>query len=269
MNFFNNFVLWAKLFRIFGKKFMQDCQNCFLHVQISVLRNLSEKVSLLFNIFGKWAKNYPNIGRNFPAGFSKLHLKSPEKHLEDFFEKSATFSSFLDFIQKILSNFCRKSSASLSEMHYTCQGEHFEKEQLFGKKYMFFLIAIGLPANFFSEIRQKLFTTGVQTVFCAYRGEVGAESFFGKKHFFIVVRNFSNEKLGVLAKTRLQGCQNCVLCVQGNALRFVLKKIHFFSSLSEYEQKAIKLLAAISRQACLNCNLDVGGIISRKKKQIF
>ena len=155
-------------------------------------------------------------------------------------------------------------------MHYTCEGEHFEKEQLFGKKYMFFLIAIGLPANFFSEIRQKLFTTGVQTVFCAYRGKVGAESFFWKKkHFFIVVRNFSNEKLGVLAKTRLQDCQNCVLCVQGNALRFVLKKIHFFSSLSEYEQKAIKLLAAISRQACLNCNLDVGGIISRKKNKYF
>ena len=80
---------------------------------------------------------------------------------------------------------------------------------------MFFLIVIGLPAIFFSEIRQKFFSTVVQTAFRGYRGRVWAEFSFGKKHFFIDVLNFSNKKIGVLAKTRLQCCQNCILCVQG------------------------------------------------------
>ena len=76
------------------------------------LRKMSEKLS-----------NYgPKHSGRF---FKNFHLKSLDKHLEDFFEKSAIFSTFLDFILKNLLNFCRKSSASLSEMHYRCPGEHF------------------------------------------------------------------------------------------------------------------------------------------------
>ena len=41
--FFKNFVLWAKRFRNFDKKFLQGCQNWLLRVWINVLRNFSKK----------------------------------------------------------------------------------------------------------------------------------------------------------------------------------------------------------------------------------
>ena len=164
---------------------MQGCQNCFLRVQIKVLRNFFENVPLLFNIFGKWAENYPNVGWNFPAGFSKLHLKSPEKQLEDFFEKSATFPSILDFILKIYTLFCRKSSASLSEMNHRCQVERFEKKQSFWKKYMFFLIFFELPANFLKKFDKNNSARVPNWIICVCRGKVRAKSFFWKKNHFL------------------------------------------------------------------------------------
>ena len=197
-----------------------------------------------------------------------MYLKSPDKHLEDFFEKSAIFSTFLDFILKIWSNIGGKSSASLSELHYRCQGEHFEKEQLFWtKSTCFFWLLLDFQSIFLFGNSTKTFQHSCTNCISRIQKNSLSRKFFleKKKHFSIDVRKLVTKKLGVLAKTRQQGCQNCILCVQGMALRFFLNKTHFFSSLAEYEQKDIKLLAEISRQACLKCNLDVGGIILRKK----
>ena len=104
-------------------------------------------------------------------------------------------------------------------MHYRCQGEHFEKEQFFGKNTCFFWLLLDFQPFFFWKF-DKNFPAGVSKLHFAYTGEESEQKIFlEKKQFFIDVRNFRNEKLGVLAKTRLQCCQNCILCVQRNGLK--------------------------------------------------
>ena len=151
-----------------------------------------------FQHFRKMSKKLSNYGPKISGRFFKsFHLKSLDKHLEDFFEKSAIFSSFLDFILKNLSNFCRKSSASLSEMHYRCQGEHFEKKTTFPKKIHVFSDRFWTSSQFLLENSTKIIQHGCQTSYFAYTGEESQQKvFLEKKTFSFDVSNLSNKKIG-------------------------------------------------------------------------
>ena len=169
------------------ERFMQDCQNCFLRVQINVLRIFSKK----FRFFSTFSENEQKaiqlLAEFFRHVFQKCIWSLQRNILRIFFEKIAFFSSLLDFILRNSSNIGGKSSASLSETHYRCQGEHFEKEQLFWTKNTCFFWLLLDFQPFFLEIRQKFSSRGVQTAFRVYRGRVWAENFFGKKNIFLLM----------------------------------------------------------------------------------
>ena len=265
MKFCDNFVMWAKIFRNFNKKMHARLSKVSSYVsRLTFWGIFSKKFHFLSTFSENEQKAIQLLAEIFRHAFQKCIWSLQRNILRLFLKKVQLFHLFWTLSSKIYPTFAENLRQACQKCIIGVKGNILRKNNFFGKNTCFFWLLLDFQPFFFRKF-DKSFSARLYKLHFADTGEESEQNFLSeKKHFFIDVLNFSNKKIGVLAKTRLQCCQNCILCVQGNALRFVLKKIHFFLSLSEYEQKAIKLLAEITRQACLNCNLDVGGIISRK-----
>ena len=257
MNFFNIFVLWAKRFRNFDRKFMQDCQNCFLRVQNNVLRNLFEKVSLLFNIFGKWAKKLSNYWPKVSGRFFKSAFDVSTETSWGFFLKNA---QFFHHFWTLSSKFYPTSAENLPQACQKCiigvKGNILRKNNFFGKNTCFFWLLLDFQPIFFRKF-DKNFSAQLYKLHFAYTGEESEQKVFWKKNnFLLMFVTLVTKKLGLLAKKPQQVCQNCFLCVQRNVWMIFFGKTYSFWSFTDFERKHFEIFWNFS-QGCQNSVLSL------------
>ena len=160
------------------------------------------------------------MGRNIPAGFSKIFIWSLSINiLRIFLKKVQFFQQFWTLSSKIYWTFAENLPQVCQKCIIGVKGNILRKKQPFWKKYMFFLVVFELPANFFLGKSTKIIQHGCHPSYFVYTGEESEQKvFFGKKTFSFDVRNFSNKKTGGGG-------------VQGNTLRLFLEKHLVFTTI--------------------------------------
>ena len=160
------------------------------------------EVRLLFNIFGKWAKNCHSFGRKFSAGWSKMQSEWPKEHLGEkqlLWKKYLLFLIFFGLWTKYYRNLDEKISVRLSKLYFTCPSESLKKLFFFLKKVCFLLTFMTLVKNL--RLLAKKFQRGCHNWFLGIQRHV-----LRKKQFF--------EKTELLNHFRTLTEKNCVLLAE-------------------------------------------------------
>ena len=175
-------------------------------------------------------------------------LRLQRNVLRFFSENLLFFSSLLDFICKVISNFWRQKSGLLVKNAVWVSKGTFWKKRLFWKKYIFMslLIVFDFQPFFFQKIGENVSARLIKLHFTCPGEEFEQKRFFCKSSFFIHFGNFRIEKFEMFAEKVQQGRQDCILCDQMKVLRgFFLERNKFFW-FSDVEQKIFGLLAKFS-----------------------
>ena len=141
------FVILVTSLGLLAKKPQRGRHKGFLGIQRNVLGKKSLKKINFFSYLGR--KIFRLLGKNSSSGLSKMNITCPEEQLWIYFGEVTHFFITCGIWVKNCQFFGRKISAGLSKMQSDSPGDHFEKELLFWKEYLFFLIIFGLRAMFF------------------------------------------------------------------------------------------------------------------------
>ena len=139
------------------------------------------------------------MGRKFSAVFFKsFHLKSLDKHLEDFLKKVQFFHHFWTLSSKIYPTFAENLPQAWQKCIIGVKGNILRKNNL-SEKNTCFSDRFWTSSQFFLGNSTKIFRQGCQTsyfIFCVYRGRVRAKIVFGKKTFSLMFVTLVTKKLG-------------------------------------------------------------------------
>ena len=264
--------LTGKYFGFLAKTLHHGCQKGILGVLGNVLSNfLGKKNMYLITILKILSKKNVGILAKNPTGLSKLSLTVPEEFFEVLLRKKAftssvshfehktdrvvknaiwmsrrtfwgqtlfgknicSFWSFLDFESLFYRNFDENTSVRLSSLHSTCPGEESEWKQFSRENFFFFIILFLVKILLFLAKKSQQ----GRHLHCWYpqRSTAEKKDFFSRLKFQILFVLWLKRILTSWRKKYRQGCQNCILCVQGNVLRNftvekeIFEKIVFFS----------------------------------------
>ena len=161
------FGFWANIFCLLSKFSGPDCQNCISRVQRKILtKNTSLEIKeKIYVCFGNWAKNVGLSLKTFLRGCQNFFLPVERNIfrkdiLRIFFQFWILSENFLPFVES--------SCAGLSELHFTCPEEKFDKKDTL--EYERKIKSVLATEQKISASRWKLFCGVVKTAFLLSKG---------------------------------------------------------------------------------------------------
>ena len=138
-----------------------------------------------FQHFRKMSKKLSNYGPKISGRFFKsFHLKSLDKHLEDFLKKVQFFHHFWTLSSKIYPTFAENLPQAWQKCIIGVKGNILKKNNLSEKNTCFFWSFLNFQPIFVRKFDKNNSTRVPNFIFCVYRGRVTAKFFLENKNIF-------------------------------------------------------------------------------------